>query len=254
MKKVIISGCCGTMGKVISSLCADDNDLTVAAGVDGYGCDTESYAFPVYKTFEEITEKADVIIDFSHPSVLDSLLDYSKKNQLPVVIATTGYSEKEIEKIEEASNAIPILFSYNMSVGINLLCELAKTASKIIGKDFDIEIIEKHHNRKIDAPSGTAILIANTISDSLDKKMNYEYDRHSKRIKRSKNEIGIHSVRGGTIVGEHEVIFAGHDEILSIKHQAASREIFASGAINAAKFISEKPAGLYAMKDMIENS
>ncbi len=253
MKKVIISGCCGTMGKVIASLC-NGNDFTVVAGVDGYICKKGSYSFPIYKKFEEIDEKADVIIDFSHPSMLDALLEYSKKNHLPVVIATTGYSEKEVEKIEEASENIPILFSYNMSVGINLLCELAKTAAKIIGNDFDIEIIEKHHNRKIDAPSGTAILIANTISESLDKKMNYEYDRHSKRIKRSKNEIGIHSVRGGTIVGEHEVIFAGHDEVLSIKHQAASREIFANGALNAAKFISEKSAGIYTMKDLIENS
>ena len=250
MKNIIICGCCGKMGKVIASVCDSNDKLNVIAGVDGY--DSKDRSFPVYPSFSEIGEKADVIIDFSNPSVLDEMLDYAIKSKTPIVIATTGYNGKDLEKINNAAKEIPILFSYNMSIGINLLTELAKTAAKLLGNDFDIEFIEKHHNQKIDAPSGTALMLANAMSETLKEKPIYEYDRHSKRARRQKNEIGIHSIRGGTIVGEHEIIFAGHDEVISLKHQANSKEIFAHGAVNAALFIANKPAGLYSMHDMID--
>ena len=171
---------------------------------------------------------------------------------MPVVIATTGYSPEQIEKIKEFSKTIPIFFTFNMSIGVNLLCSLAQKAAKILGNDFDIEIIEKHHNQKIDAPSGTAIMLANAINTQFGDTLNYEYDRHSKRNKRPKNEIGIHSVRGGTIVGEHDVVFAGRDEVITLSHQALSKEVFAVGALRAAKFISNKPAGLYDMNSIMD--
>ena len=250
MTKIILCGCSGKMGSVITELCSADENIEIVAGVDNYDCG--KYAYPVYKSFETVDKKADVIIDFSNPAVLDSLLNYAKRNNTAVVLATTGYDQTQIQKIQDAAKEIPIFFSFNMSLGINLMCALAKTAAKVLGEDFDIEIIEKHHNQKIDAPSGTAIMLANAISDELETKPLYEYDRHSKREKRKKNEIGIHSVRGGTIVGEHEVIFAGTDEIVSIKHQAMSKKIFAAGAINAARFIKDKPQGLYSMQNMVD--
>ena len=250
MTKIILSGCYGTMGRVIKEICDKEKEVQIVAGVDAY--DAKEYDFPVYASFDDVDITADVIIDFSNPALIDSLLKYAKESNVPAVIATTGYDDEQLEKINGAAKEVAIFFTFNMSLGINLLIELSKQATKVLGNDFDIEIIEKHHNQKVDAPSGTAIMIANAISDTLEEKPLYEYDRHSKREKRPKNEIGIHSVRGGTIVGEHEVIFAGTDEIVSIKHQAMSKKIFACGAVNAAKFLVDKNAGIYTMKDIIE--
>lgn len=249
-RKIILSGCMGRMGKTISGLVENSADFSVVAGVDIVGDD--NIAFPIYNNISQIKEKADVIIDFSNSSSLDSLLDYAKETATPLVLATTGYSDEQIEKIKKTAKFIPIFFSFNMSLGVNLILSLSKKAATILGDGYDIEIIEKHHNQKLDAPSGTAIMIANAIDSAKNGEMQFEYDRHSKRQKRQKNEIGIHSVRGGTIVGEHEVIFAGDDEIISISHTASSRRIFAVGALRAADFISKiKAVGLYDMDALI---
>lgn len=249
MTKIILSGCNGKMGHVIRSIVAQRDDCKIVAGVD---INTESTDFPVYSSFGSITEKADVVIDFSHPSVLDSLLDYISETGIPAIISTTGYNDDQTKKITDAAKTSSIFFSFNMSLGINLLLELSKKAACILGDTFDIEIVEAHHNQKIDAPSGTAVMIANAIEDALNDDGYYPvYDRHSVRRKRDKKEIGIHSIRGGNIVGEHSVMFAGHDEIVSISHSARSKEVFAVGAVKAALFMVGKPAGMYSMKDMI---
>lgn len=249
MTRIILCGANGKMGKVIRNVVAARDDCEIVAGVD---FNTESDSFPVYKTIAEVTENADVIIDFSNPALLDSLLEYSVNKNMPVVIATTGYNENQKKAIEEASKKAPVFFTYNMSLGINLLANLAKKAVSVLGNDFDIEIVEKHHNQKIDAPSGTALMLADAICEEIDRPMNYEYDRHSKREKRTKDEIGLHAVRGGTIVGEHDIIFAGRDEIITLSHSARSKEIFAVGAVNAAIFMADnKTPGIYTMKEMI---
>lgn len=250
MTRIILSGCCGKMGTAIRNLAAGRNDLEIVAGVDKY--DNGACTFPVYESFDKLDVEGDVIIDFSNPSMLESMLEYCISSSTPCVIATTGYTDEQIEQIKLASNKVAVFFTFNMSLGINLMIELAKKATQILGDNFDIEIIEKHHNQKIDAPSGTAIMLANAISEELPAAVKYEYDRHSKRAKRDKAEIGIHSVRGGTIVGEHEVIFAGHDEIVSIKHQAMSKEIFAAGSLNAAVFLSDKKQGIYDMSAVLK--
>lgn len=249
MIKAILVGACGKMGSNITDCAKNDNDIKIVAGVDKINNGRD---YPVFVSFKDINVDADIIIDFSHISLLDDILDYAKEKNMPVVLATTGYSEAQIEKIKEYSKIIPIFFTFNMSIGVNLLCSLAQKAAKILGGDFDIEIIEKHHNQKIDAPSGTAIMLANAINKQFGDNLNYEYDRHSKRNKRPKNEIGIHSVRGGTIVGEHDVIFAGRDEVITLSHQAQSKEVFAVGAIRAAKFLSGKPSGLYDMNSIMD--
>lgn len=249
MTKIILSGCNGKMGRVISACATQRDDIEIVAGVDINTYST--FGYPVYEKFEEITEKADVIIDFSHPSVLDNLLAFAKEKKLPVVLATTGFSSSQTETIKAASKEIPLFFTFNMSLGINLLVALSKKAALVLDGNFDIEIIEKHHNQKIDAPSGTAIMLAEAINQTLDNKMMYEYDRHSKREKRPTNEIGIHSVRGGNIVGEHEVIFAGHDEVITLSHQATSKEVFAIGAIKAAIYMKGKENGIYDMNNII---
>lgn len=249
MTKIILCGANGKMGHVIQSVVAGRDDCEIVAGVD---INTESSGFPVYSTFGEIKETADVIIDFSNPALLDSMLAFSEDKKIPVVIATTGYDDKQKKQIEKASEKCAVFFTYNMSMGINLLANLAKKATEVLGSDFDIEIVEKHHNQKIDAPSGTALMLADAICEEIDEPVKYEYDRHSKREKRTKNEIGMHSVRGGTIVGEHEIIFAGRDEIITLSHSARSKEIFAVGAVNAAVFMAGKSNGLYSMKDMIK--
>jgi len=249
MTKIILCGANGKMGHVIQSVVAGRDDCEIVAGVD---INTESNGFPVYSTFGEIKETADVIIDFSNPALLDSMLAFSEDKKIPVVIATTGYDDKQKKQIEKASEKCAVFFTYNMSMGINLLANLAKKATEVLGSDFDIEIVEKHHNQKIDAPSGTALMLADAICEEIDEPVKYEYDRHSRREKRSKNEIGIHSVRGGTIVGEHEIIFAGRDEIITLSHSARSKEIFAVGAVNAAVFMSGKDSGMYSMKDLID--
>ncbi len=251
MKRIIINGCCGRMGRVIASCILDRGDCTAVAGVDKAG---EQYArFPVYTRLSDVKEEADVIIDFSHPSALDGLLDYCREKGTALVAATTGYSPEQIAQIRAAAKEFPVFFSFNMSLGINLLAELAKRATAVLGGQFDIEIVEKHHNQKIDAPSGTALMLADAVNETLDEKCQYVYDRHSQRKKRSRNEIGIHSVRGGTIVGEHEIIFAGRDEVITLAHSAASKEVFAVGAVNAAVYMAGKPAGLYDMGSMLKD-
>lgn len=249
MTKIILSGANGKMGRVIQNVVSLRDDCEIVAGVD---LNTESTSFPVYADINEITENADVIIDFSNPVLLDSLLAYSKANKMPLVIATTGYDDNQKAQINDASKKCPIFFTYNMSMGINLLANLAKKAVSILGSDFDIEIIEKHHNQKIDAPSGTALMLADAICEEIDNDMKYEYDRHSKREKRTKNEIGLHAVRGGTIVGEHDIMFCGRDEIITLSHSARSKEIFAVGAVNAAVYMNGKDAGLYDMAELIK--
>lgn len=249
MTKIILSGANGKMGRVIQNVVSLRDDCEIVAGVD---LNTESTSFPVYADINEITEKADVIIDFSNPVLLDNLLAYSKANKMPLVIATTGYDDNQKAQINDASKECPIFFTYNMSMGINLLANLAKKAVSVLGSDFDIEIIEKHHNQKIDAPSGTALMLADAICEEIDNDMKYEYDRHSKREKRTKNEIGLHAVRGGTIVGEHDIMFCGRDEIITLSHSARSKEIFAVGAVNAAVYMNGKDAGLYDMAELIK--
>lgn len=248
MIKAILCGCSGKMGGFVAACAEKDTEIEIAAGVDKFN---NGQKFPVFGGFNELSIKADLIIDFSHPAVLDDLLKFAIANNTPVVIATTGYTDSQIEKIKAAAEKIPVFFTFNMSVGVNLICSLAKKAASVLGDDFDIEIIEKHHNLKIDAPSGTAIMLANAVNGEFSDQKHYEYDRHSKRAKRTKNEIGIHSVRGGTIVGEHDVIFAGHDEVITISHSAQSKEVFAAGAVKAAKFLHGKTAGLYDMNSIM---
>lgn len=253
MTGIILSGCNGKMGKAVTKCVAETENIEIVAGVDIYAENLSGY--PVFSSPagipDEIIKKANVIIDFSNPSALAGLLEFAVKNSVPAVISTTGLNEAQINLIKDASHKIPVFFSANMSLGVNLVCELAKKAASVLGDSFDIEIIEMHHNQKIDAPSGTALMIADSIKEELDGDIKYEYDRHSKREKRTKKEIGIHAVRGGTITGEHQVIFAGLDEIITISHSARSKELFATGAVSAAKFICGKPAGLYKMADMI---
>ncbi len=249
MTNIAICGCNGRMGKFVYEFVTERDDCRVVAGID---MNTAKYAdFDVVASPDELPVKPDVIIDFSHPSLLNSLLSYCLTNGVPIVFATTGYSEEQIQTIKSAAAQIPVFFTFNMSLGINLLVELAKKATAVLGNQYDIEIVEKHHNQKIDAPSGTALMLADAINSVLDNNMNYMYDRHSQRKKRDKKEIGIHAVRGGTIVGEHEIIFAGHHEIITLSHSAASREVFATGSINAAVFLKDKPAGLYSMSDLV---
>lgn len=249
MVKVVISGCLGKMGRVVKEVISGRNDCEVLAGIDV--ASVSDYDFAVYKKPAEMPEKPDVIVDFSHPSALDDLLEYALTNDCALVLASTGYNEEQIAKIKSSAKHVPIFFTANMSLGINLLSELAKKAAAVLGGQFDIEIVERHHNQKLDAPSGTALMLADAINESCDNAYNYVYDRHSVRQKRDKAEIGIHSVRGGTIVGDHDIIFAGRDEVITLSHSAASKEVFAVGAVNAAVFMADKPAGLYSMADMI---
>ncbi len=248
MTRIILSGCCGKMGRNVASVVKQRKDCEIVAGIDIV--EDSSIGFPVFQNYSEVNVKADVIIDFSNPALLSDMLSFAKESKTSVVLATTGYTDEQIKEIEAASAEISIFFSYNMSLGVSLLCELSKTAARILGADFDIEIVEAHHNQKIDAPSGTAIMLANAVKEELPDAY-FEYDRHSKREKRNGNEIGIHSIRGGTIVGEHEVIFAGNDEIVKLSHSARSKAIFAQGAVNAASFINGKKTGVYNMSDLV---
>ena len=248
MTKIVICGANGKMGHTVASCIDGRDDCTVIGGVDSY---TAKYAdFPIVATPAELPEVPDVIIDFSNPSTLDELLEYALVNNVALVLATTGYDDAQIQKIQSASQQIPVFFTFNMSLGINLLVELAKKAATVLGGQFDIE--EKHHNQKIDAPSGTAIMIANAINDTLNNEYHYVYDRHARRMKRDSKEIGMHSIRGGTIVGEHDVIFAGQDEVITLSHSAASKTVFAVGAVNAAVYLCGKPAGMYDMKQLVQ--
>lgn len=253
MTGILLSGCNGKMGKVITAAAANTDDIEIVGGID---LNTEAGAgYPVFASPTEVTPevlaRTDVIIDFSNPSAFTGLIEFAVKAAKPAVFATTGLNEAQLTLLHHAADKIPVFFAANMSLGVSLISELAQKAAKVLGDDFDIEIVEMHHNQKVDAPSGTALMLADSIKEALGEDMHYEYDRHAKREKRGKNEIGIHSVRGGTITGEHEIIFAGHDEIIKISHSARSKELFATGAINAARFLCGKPAGLYGMKELI---
>lgn len=250
MIKIALVGINGKMGQVICRILDSHNAAKIVCGVDINK--DEKNGVPVYGALSEAKEEIDVVIDFSHPSSLESTLDFATKNIKPLVLATTGLSQQQIDSVNKASEITPVFFSANMSLGVNLLIELAKKGTALLQENFDIEIIEKHHNQKIDAPSGTALAIADAINETCSNSNEYVYDRHSTRKKRSKNEIGIHSLRGGTIVGEHSVIFAGNDEIIELKHTATSKEIFAVGAIKAAVFLNNKSAGMYNMGHLIE--
>ncbi len=247
MLNVLINGCNGKMGQEVAKRIKETEDIETLCGVDKI--DTGDNPFPVFEKVEDINLIPDCIIDFSIPKATLKILDFSKKNKIPIVIATTGFSEDEDKIITEVSKEIPVFKSANMSYEINLMAKIVADISKNLS-DSDIEIIETHHNRKIDSPSGTALILADSINEALDGKMNYEYDRHSKRERRSKNEIGIHSIRGGTEVGKHSVIFFGQNESFEITHNVISRSVFADGAIKAAKFLVNKDAGSYNMNDL----
>ena len=246
---LILIGCCGKMGAAVQAAVSTLEGCRIAAGVDPRGGAAD---FPVYESLSQVQETADAIIDFSHPSALEGILSYCREHPgTAAVLCTTGYSQEQVQAIEAASASLPLFYSRNMSLGVNLLLELAKKAAAVLG-GFDIEIVEAHHNQKIDAPSGTALMLADAVNEARDNALKYTYDRHSQRKKREKNELGLHSIRGGTIVGEHQVIFAGMHETLTLSHSAYSKELFASGAVNAALFMKGRGPGLYSMKDMVE--
>ncbi len=250
MVKVILHGCNGKMGQVINGICAEDSSIEIVAGVDVY--DGIDNPYPVFKHITDCQTPADVIVDFSNAKAVDALLDYSMQKRIPVVLCTTGLSEIQLAKVQKTSEQIAILKSANMSLGINTLLDLLKKAVHVLAPaGFDMEIVEKHHNQKLDAPSGTALALADSMNDALEQSYEYKYDRSKQRQKRAKNEIGIASVRGGNIVGEHEVIFAGTDEVITFKHTAHSKAVFAKGAVEAAKFLAGKEAGMYDMADVI---
>lgn len=250
MTKVIMNGCNGHMGKVISDLCAADPDIEIVAGVDVK--DDGSNAFPVFAEISACDVEADAVIDFSNVSCIDALLKYCGEKKIPVVLCTTGLSDDQLKLVDETSKKVAVLKSANMSLGINTLLALLQTAAKILAPSgFDMEIVEKHHKRKLDAPSGTALALADSMNAALGDKYSYTFDRSQQRRPREQYEIGIQAVRGGNIVGEHEVIFAGMDEVITFKHTAYSRAIFGKGAIEAAKFLPGKAAGLYDMSDVI---
>jgi len=249
--KVLLHGCNGKMGQAMTRVLGDTGDMQVVCGVDAVP-DRVRNSYPVYASLKEVKESPDILIDFSHHSCLGGLLEFGMGRKVPLVICTTGFTAEEKQRMAEASKMVPVLCSPNMSLGVNLVLSLVKQAAAVLKDGFDIEIVEKHHNQKVDAPSGTALMIADTINSALGSGMEYEYERHSKTGKRPKNEIGIHSVRGGAIVGEHSVIFAGQGEVIEINHSALSRDVFAYGAVRAAKFLVTRGPGLYSMKDVIE--
>lgn len=253
MIKVMIHGYNGNMGKTVARLLENDTDCVVVSGVSNVP-DTDNTPFETYCNIFNCNDKVDVIIDFSTATAVPNLLEYAVSKKIPVVLCTTGLSDETLKLVDEASKEIAVFKSANMSLGINLINSIIKKYSEVLyNNNFDIEIIEKHHNKKIDAPSGTALLLADTIRDSLDDNIKYVNDRSQTNEKRTKSEIGIHAVRGGTIVGEHSVIYAGLDEVVEIKHQATSKEVFAVGAVKACKFVANKPAGLYNMTDIMES-
>lgn len=250
MTRVIMHGCNGKMGQVITGIVAQDEQSQIVAGID---VNTEIQSpYPVFSSIEDCNVEADVIIDFSTAKAVDGLLDYAVKTKIPVVLCTTGLSEEQLAKVEEAAKQVAILKSANMSLGINTIMKLLQQAAAVFAPaGYDIEIVERHHNQKLDAPSGTAIALADSINEAMGNQYEYVYDRSDRRQKRDAKELGISAVRGGTIVGEHEIIFAGTDEVIEIKHTAYSKAIFAKGAVEAGKFLAGKPAGLYNMSDVI---
>lgn len=255
MLKILLSGCNGRMGQAISRLCSERDDIEITCGVDVNTANLSNY--PVYKDPMEYFGPVDVVIDFSSPDAVDALLYYCNNRSLPLVLCATGYNDDQLTEISNASKHFPIFRSGNMSLGINLLIDLIQKAISVLGSDYDVEILERHHNKKLDAPSGTAIMLAEAVKKALPyDDAEYVYERSSVRQPRGKHEIGISSIRGGTIVGEHEVIFAGHDEVIELKHSIQSREVFASGAIKAAIYMAKRTEpGMYNMADVIaENS
>lgn len=250
MLKILISGCNGHMGQVVAQICRESGDVEVTAGFDLLGQERED--FPVYSSPAAFQGQADALIDFSAPAALPALLELGKARRIPLVLATTGYSPEQLAAIDAAAREIPIFRSGNMSLGINVLMGLVNKAAAALGGDFDVEIVERHHRRKVDAPSGTALMLAQAASEALPYEPEYVYQRQSVRKPREPKEIGISSVRGGNIVGDHEVIFAGRDEVIELRHSAMSREVFASGALRAARFLAGvKTPGLYSMKDLV---
>lgn len=251
MVKMIMHGCNGKMGQVITKIVKEDANAEIVAGIDKYMGIPNDY--PVFESIDKCDVEADVVIDFSNSAAVDGLLDYCVEKQIPVVLCTTGLSEDQLGKVQEASKKVAVLKSANMSLGVNMLLKLLQDATKILAPaGFDIEIVERHHNQKVDAPSGTALAMADSINSVLNDEYTYTYDRSQVRKKRDKKEIGISAVRGGTIVGEHEVIYAGEDEVIEFKHTAHSKAVFAKGAVEAGKFLKGKGAGLYDMKDVIQ--
>ena len=250
MVKIIMHGCNGHMGQVISNLAANDPDAEIVAGIDV--SDQGKNSYPVFTDIKACQVEADAIIDFSSAKAVDSLLDYSAERGIPVVLCTTGLSEEQLARVEETAKKVAVLKSANMSLGINTLLKLLQDAAKVLAAaGFDMEIVERHHRLKVDAPSGTALALADSLNEAMDGRYHYVYDRSQKREKRDDKEIGISAVRGGTIVGEHEVIFAGPDEVIEFKHTAYSKAVFGKGAVEAAKFLAGKPAGRYDMSDVI---
>ena len=251
MVKIIMHGCCGHMGQVISQIVKEDADAQIVAGIDPF--DNGKMEYPVYKSLEDCKEEADVVIDFASAKAEDALLDYCGAHKLPVVVCTTGLSEEQLQKVAETAKKTAVLKSANMSLGINLLLKILQDATKVLSPaGYDIELVEKHHNQKLDAPSGTALALADSINEAADNQYHYVYDRSQVRQKRDGKEIGISAVRGGTIVGDHEVLFAGQDEVIEFKHTAYSKAVFGKGAVEAAKFLAGKPAGRYDMSDVIQ--
>lgn len=250
MINILLCGCAGKMGMAVRNIVNARQDCQIAAGVDRVPVQLD---FPVYTDIRDVAAQADVVVDFSHPTALDSILQYCKANHTPAVLCTTGYSADQVQAVAEAAKELPVFYSRNMSLGINLLVELAKTAESVLGEGFDVEIVEAHHNQKIDAPSGTALMLADAVNQVRENNMKYTYDRHSQRKKREMGELGIHSIRGGTIVGEHQVIFAGRHEVITLSHSAQSKELFAVGAVNAAVFLAGRGPGLFDMGDLIRD-
>lgn len=251
MVKLMMHGCNGKMGQVITKMVKGDANAEIVAGIDKYTGIPNDY--PVFESIAKCDVEADVIIDFSNASAVDELLDYCEDKKVPVVLCTTGLSEEQLQRVKAVSEKVAVLKSANMSLGINLLLKLLQDAAKVLGvAGYDIEIVEKHHNQKVDAPSGTALALADSMNEALDEAYTYVYDRSQVRQKRDKKEIGISAVRGGTIVGEHEVFFAGEDEVIEFKHTAYSKAVFAKGAVEAGKFLKGKGPGLYGMQDVIE--
>lgn len=250
MVKVIMHGCNGKMGRIIAGICNEDPEVEIVAGIDLM--DDGRNVFPVFSDIMACDIEADVIIDFSIAKAVDKLLDYVEERKIPVVLCTTGLSPEQLNRVEQVSSSVAVLKSANMSLGINTLIKMLKDAANVFAPaGYDIEIVERHHNQKVDAPSGTAIALADSINEARNNEYEYVYDRSQVRKKRDKKELGISAVRGGTIVGEHEVIFAGIDEVIEFKHTAYSKSVFAKGSIEAAKFLSGKPAGMYDMSDVI---
>ena len=250
MTKIIMLGCNGRMGQMITDMVKQDDECTIVAGIDIV--DNRDNGYPVYTKLADCDVEADAIIDFTSATDFESRMDYAVDKQIPIIECSTGLSEEQMDYLKKASEKVAVLKSANMSLGINLLMKLLKEAAvKLAGDGFDVEIVEKHHNQKLDAPSGTALALAYSINEAMDDRYEYIYDRSQVRQKRDKKELGISAVRGGTIVGEHEVIFAGTDEVITFKHTAYSRAVFAKGSITAAKYLKGKAAGLYDMSDVL---